>query len=350
MQQAIRPAYTVPSDGPAHAIAGIFAAELQVPAVDLDDNFFDLGGDSLMAETLVLAVQKRFGVKLQTSVLLEAQTPREFGRLIASLVPVHPARQLIVPVSGSTGHEPIAMIHGISGSALFANRFGKRLKQKYAVLAVRGMGLEPGETPYSTVGEISTSYFEGLTSVTGRHPDVIGGICLGGLLAIEVGRMTYEATGKRPALLLIDPPPPGSAWLKPMPDDTMTAFRRRQITRKVVYWRTLRDGLAAIGLGQTRLGRHTRQKAFKSMLVRAAAGFLPSSYPCDVLILASSEWGASTTAQYKGWASDKASVKTVVMPGTHDKFREANMDAIDGEIIAFLAARNTAAAEISAQQ
>ncbi|TIT38888.1 MAG: acyl carrier protein, partial [Mesorhizobium sp.] len=71
--------------------------ELGVPAVGFDDNFFDLGGDSLMAETLVLAVQKRFGVKLQTSVLLEAQTPREFGRLIASLVPEHPARELIVP-------------------------------------------------------------------------------------------------------------------------------------------------------------------------------------------------------------------------------------------------------------
>ena len=35
-----------------------------------------------------------------------------------------------------------------SGSALFANRFGKRLKQKYAVMAVRGMGLEPGERPF----------------------------------------------------------------------------------------------------------------------------------------------------------------------------------------------------------
>ncbi|WP_281040981.1 MULTISPECIES: acyl carrier protein [unclassified Mesorhizobium] len=131
VQQRVGPV-AVPGDGPAHAIAGIFATELGVPAVGFDDNFFDLGGDSLMAETLALAVQKRFGVKLQTSVLLEAQTPREFGRLIASLVPEHPARELIVPVSGSVGQEPIAMIHGITGSALFANRFSRRLKDKYA--------------------------------------------------------------------------------------------------------------------------------------------------------------------------------------------------------------------------
>lgn len=338
VQQRVRPVASS-GDGPAHAIAGIFTAELQVPSVSLDDNFFDLGGDSLMAETLVLAVQRRFGVKLQTSVLLEAQTPREFGRLIASLVPVHPARELIVPVAGSIGHEPIAMIHGINGSALFANRFSRQLKEKYAIMAVRGMGTDPGETPYSNMAEICSSYFEALTSVTGRHPEIIGGICVGGLLAIEVGRLSHGATGKRPAIVLIDPPSPGSAWLKPMPDDRLTESRRSQIARKVVYWRLLRDTLGAVGLGQTRLGRHLRKKAYKSALLQAAAGFVPSSYPCDILILASSEWGATTVQQYKGWASDKASVKTVVMPGTHSKFRKANMDAIDAEILAFLAER-----------
>ncbi len=343
MHNSLRPGRIAPgSSGPAQAIAAIFAQELQLASVGLDDNFFDLGGDSLAAETLVLAVQNRFGVKLQTSVLLEAPTPREFGRLIALQLPEHPARRLAVQVSGSRGQEPIAMIHGISGSALFANRFGKALKLRYSVIAVRGMGLEPGETPYDSVEEISGNYFDGLSSATGQHPRVVGGICLGGLLAIEVGRLTYEATGERPALLLIDPPPLGSAWLKPMADNSMTAQRRRQITRKVVYWRLLRDGLAAVGLGQSRLGRHARQKAFKSMLVRAAAGFMPSSYPCDMLVLASSEWGATTVEQYKGWASDNTIVETVVMPGLHDKFRAAHMDAIDAAIIAFLDARRAA--------
>lgn len=342
VQKTIRPTSSVSSDGLVQMIAGIFAAELQIESADIDDNFFDLGGDSLTAETLVLAVQNRFGIKLQTSVLLAAPTPRQLGRLVASLTPTHAARELIVPVSGSSGHEPMAMIHGISGSALFANRFGKRLKEKYAVRAVRGMGLEPGETPYSNLDEISANYFEGLTSVAGRHPHIIGGICLGGLVAIEIGRLTYEATGERPALLLIDPPPLGSAWLRPAQDDRMTVGRGRQIARKVVYWRLLRDGLNAVGLGQTGIGRHTRRKAFKSTLIRAAAGFSPSAYPCDILVLASSEWGTATVEQYKDWASEKTRIKTVVVPGTHDKFREANMEAIDDEIIAFLADRDVA--------
>ena len=103
--KTIRPGYSTSSNGLARAIAGIFASELQIPAADIDDNFFDLGGDSLTAETLVLAVQNRFGIKIQTSVLLAAPTPREFGRLVASMKPTHSARQLLVPVSGSSGHD-----------------------------------------------------------------------------------------------------------------------------------------------------------------------------------------------------------------------------------------------------
>jgi 2-keto-3-deoxy-galactonokinase len=47
--------------------------------------------------------------------------------------------------------------------------------------------------------------------------------------------------------------------------------------------------------------------------------------------------------QYSGWASEKAVMKIVVMPGTHDTFRKANMDAIDSEITGFLATRGDTA-------
>ena len=130
-----------------------------------------------------------------------------------------------------------------------------------------------------------------------------------------------------------------------MRDNNMTEARRRQIARKVIYWRLQRDLMSGLGLGQTQLGRHLRKKAFKSALLQATAGFVPSSYPCDILILASSEWGATTVEQYQGWASGKATVKTVVIPGTHDKFRGANMELIDREIIAFLSARSAPASE-----
>lgn len=318
----------------AEEVASIFAAELGIASVGLDDNFFDLGGDSLMAENLVLSVQKRFGVGLQTAVLLEAPTPRELAALVGAST--HPSRRLVVPVVGSRGSEPLAMVHGVSGSPLFANRFGEKLKQRYRLLAVRGMGIEPDEKPCETREEMIGGYFEGLKATTGKAPLVVGGICMGGIIAMELGRLAHEATGSRPRLVLIDPPPLGSYWMRPNPDNSMNKRRRRRLDHHVLYWRTIHGIYERLGLGRTRPARIARHKLFKKTLTRALAGFTPSRYPCDVLVIASSEWGADTVGQFREWAAGNGRLHTVVLPGTHDGFREANMDAIDSEIIRFL--------------
>jgi len=319
---------------PAEEVASIFAAEFGVASVGLDDNFFDLGGDSLMAENLVLAVQQRFNLVLQTAVLLEAPTPRELAGLVGASA--HPSRRLVVPVVGSRGSEPLAMVHGVSGSPLFANRFGDRLKQRYRLLAVRGMGVERGEKPYVSREDMIGSYFDGLKAATGRVPLVVGGICMGGIIAMELGRMAHEATGKRARVVLIDPPPLGSYWMRPNPDNGMNARRRRRLDHHVLYWQTLQALFEATGLGQARPGRVARHKVFKKTLTRALAGFTPPRYPCDLLVIASSEWGVETVGQFRAWAAGSGQLRTVVLPGKHDGFREANMEAIDDEIIRFL--------------
>jgi acyl carrier protein len=47
-----------------------------------DDNFFDVGGDSLLAETLVIEVSKRVGFEVEISALLDYPTPQELADYI----------------------------------------------------------------------------------------------------------------------------------------------------------------------------------------------------------------------------------------------------------------------------
>lgn len=324
-------------------IADLFASEIKAGKIDVDDNFFDLGGDSLAAENLILAIQKRFDIDIQTSVLLEAPTPRALGELVMRVRRAGLACNLVVPVSRGADREPLALIHGMSGSALFASRFSAGLRQRFSLLAVRGLGLEPGELPCEDLEEIVDNYFEGLGATAGKAPRFIGGLCLGGLLAIEVGRRTYAETGERPALVLIDPPPRGSAWLRPERDNRMTQRRQRQMARQVRFWSGLRDLCARLGLGQSLLGRKARREAFKKTLTRAVAGFSPAPFPCDVLVIASSEWGAQTTGDYQEWATEEMNLNIVTLPGRHKGFRQAHMNAIENAILGFLEQRNAPA-------
>ena len=67
----------------ASEIARLFAQELEVPDVGLDTHFIFTGGDSMNAESLMVAVSEAFGIRLKTAVLLDAPTPRELAEVVS---------------------------------------------------------------------------------------------------------------------------------------------------------------------------------------------------------------------------------------------------------------------------
>ncbi len=55
---------------------------LKVSPIQIDDNFFDLGGDSLKAATFISEFEKQSGLHIEISALLEAQTIYEFSNYL----------------------------------------------------------------------------------------------------------------------------------------------------------------------------------------------------------------------------------------------------------------------------
>ena len=55
-------------------LAGIWEKSICVRVVDIRDNFFDLGGDSLMAAKILTEIEAEFGTRLSMATLLESPT------------------------------------------------------------------------------------------------------------------------------------------------------------------------------------------------------------------------------------------------------------------------------------
>ena len=70
----------MPADGAALAVAEIFASVLKVSNVSADDSLATLGGDSLQAVSIVLALERRFGIALPRRVF---DTSRSIAGLAA---------------------------------------------------------------------------------------------------------------------------------------------------------------------------------------------------------------------------------------------------------------------------
>jgi acyl carrier protein len=69
----------------AATVAAIWAATLGVDALDLADDFFERGGNSLIAMQVVLRIGAGLGLKLTPADLFEAPTLGEFCGLVERL-------------------------------------------------------------------------------------------------------------------------------------------------------------------------------------------------------------------------------------------------------------------------
>nr|AJV88377.1 MfnE [Streptomyces drozdowiczii] len=85
-------------------LCGLFADILRLPAVGIDDNFFDLGGHSLMATRLISRVRSTLGVEVDVRALFEAPSVAALGQVLtrsdsARITPSAVARPDRVPLS-----------------------------------------------------------------------------------------------------------------------------------------------------------------------------------------------------------------------------------------------------------
>ncbi|WP_217711489.1 non-ribosomal peptide synthetase [Actinomadura sp. NAK00032] len=78
-------AYRAPRDAREAAVAGIVAALLGIDALGIDDDFFELGGDSLVAMRVATRIRRALGVELPVRALFEAPTVAGLAARVAEL-------------------------------------------------------------------------------------------------------------------------------------------------------------------------------------------------------------------------------------------------------------------------
>lgn len=97
-------AYEAPSSPEEHVLAGIWQDLLGIDRVGVNDNFFDLGGNSLIGLKVISSVQKNIGIKLPMVTLFESPTVGRLAKavLAASKTPEEHGSPLDSEVLGST--------------------------------------------------------------------------------------------------------------------------------------------------------------------------------------------------------------------------------------------------------
>ncbi len=211
--------------------------------VHSSSNFFELGGDSIIAAKLFTQIRKEFNADLPLTTLLEAPTPRRLAQCLnnadsnAAWAPVTALR--------TTGSRPnLFFMPGGGGNILSFRKLAELLGDDQPVYALRAQGLKRGEDALATVEEMAVGYLKVIQSVQPHGPYMFVGHSIGAAVAYEMAQQLI-AKGETVALVgLLDHSGPdikfrASDWLRfnLMSLTQMNARERMQFIYRGVRWK-----------------------------------------------------------------------------------------------------------------
>jgi amino acid adenylation domain-containing protein len=201
----------------------VWSELLGLPSVRPEHNFFDLGGDSLMAVRLRAQVERRIEVSVPSQLLVENPTFAAFSTAVRRLLPVRDtegratengerrAEKLWARLeSGAPGEPPLFLFPPTGGTVYTYRCLVRALGRKRPVYGFRSLGLSPGEPVPTSIDEIAARFVEEVVAIDPTGPYLLGGHSAGGAIAYEVGRLLRSLDRDVRLVLMIDTPCPRS--------------------------------------------------------------------------------------------------------------------------------------------
>jgi non-ribosomal peptide synthetase component F/thioesterase domain-containing protein len=207
-----------PADETETRLRKIWEDLLGVSPIGLSQNYFELGGSSVMAAGLFARIEKEFQRRLPLTKLYEAPTIAELAALLRDDV-ASAEWSPLVTIQAKGSRPPLFLVHGGGGNVLIYSRLAKYLGTDQPVYGLQSRGLDGKGPLLKTIEEMASLYVQGIRGFQAHGPYYLGGYCLGGTVAYEMAQQ-LRAQGEEVALLaLLDTAnwcaiPKSTPWIK----------------------------------------------------------------------------------------------------------------------------------------
>ena len=203
LNRAALPAPTIAVGGRAPAtpaeelLARIFADVLGLPEVGAEDNFFALGGHSLLIMRVVNQVRETLGVELSIRALFDTPTVAQLAR---SLGDAGSALDVLLPIRAGGSKAPLFCVHPAAGIGWVYAGLLRHIDADRPVYVFQSPGLT-GDQPRS-VDETADRYVAELRKVQPSGPYHLLGWSFGGVVAQAIATR-LQRDGEQVAMLAL---------------------------------------------------------------------------------------------------------------------------------------------------
>lgn len=300
--------------------------------VHLDDDWFELGGTSVLAARLVVAVERELGVDLPVSTVATAPTVRGFARCVRE-APADRWARLVTLSRGDDTRPPLFAFHALFGNALMFRDLAEHLGADQGVVGVQSPVLAGHRATWRSLDDLADLYLADVRSRQPHGPYLLFGQSFGGVMAFEVARRLV-AVGEEVGLVglgdsMCPVRPDRAAWRRGRGNvERLLRLDRVDSTRGVgvavramagnAVWHLREAGrLVRARRALHRDGRvppELRGSYARALHLRATHRHVPGPAPIDVLLVRSSDRDAD---ERRGWGTVARRVDIVRVDAPH---------------------------------
>ena len=271
--------------------------------IDLESNFFQIGGDSLLAMRMLARVERMFGTTIDLTLFMARPVLGDFAEAVVRGLPEAEPSELITLRAGTSGDRTrsVFCVHGDAfnlAPVLDPSLTLNWISQWPTRIALTKLGRV---LPLESIETIAARY-QRYVEQTGAVSPVIVGACAALPVALELGRRLSAAGNAPRALILMDFP--GRALKGPLSDQLRYRSTHSPL-KSAVGWASYRIRVLKEGRAQRALLAKARAsqpltdieaRAYtQAMLAEALKSYAPSRYEGKVVLVFSQRWRRGVT-------------------------------------------------------
>ena len=203
-------------------MAKIWGEVLKLRRINMNDNFFEAGGDSLLAVKLFALIKSRTGQDLPLALLFETGTLQELvarimkekertavypaprskpspkpvapyihtyepsasveGRLWKTVIPLRPEGNLL----------PLFLMHSVGGNVLNYSALIPYMSNRQPLYGLQARGLDGVTEPFHNLHDMAAQYVSEIQDVQPHGPYLLAGGSTGGVIALEMAQQLKD--------------------------------------------------------------------------------------------------------------------------------------------------------------
>lgn len=316
--QTMRAQHVAPRDHLERVLGSIWSHVLGVERIGVHDNFFDLGGHSLLGLRILALVEQQLGKSFQLQAFFQAPTIAQFADLLkeggtevkwTNLSPIQP--------EGSKA--PFFCVHGDEANYYIPRYLGT--EQPFYAFFHQGDDGSP--IRFTTVEDIARHFIGEMRSVRPHGPYLLGGYSFGGIVAYEMAQQLAAAGESVPLLALFDTYDPLEYVA-----DMQRERKWYDPVKHALYARMGRRALRQHGhIANTKVRHHYIISTYD----QAIKDYRPKPYDGMITVFKAE---ATTGPDHMGWqALAKGGLEIVIVPGDHySLIKEPHVRHMTGEL------------------